>query len=62
MIKYENDCVDCPQGCIECGRKKVKYFICDDCGDYVNDLYYGDDGGEYCGSCLTEHVEKVKRG
>lgn len=60
MISHENDCVGCPQGCINCGRKDVIYLICDDCGDYADDLYYGDDGGQYCKHCLKDHVEKVR--
>ena len=60
MIHHENDCVDCPQGCINCGRKDSIYFICDDCGDYVDDLYIGNDGGEYCSSCVLDHLETVR--
>ena len=59
MIEYRNNCVMCPQGCVECGRKKQKTLICDDCGDEVQDLYYGDDGQQYCDTCIKYHVEKV---
>lgn len=35
MIKshFENMCVDCPMGCIHCGRKHVEVFECSKCGD-----------------------------
>ena len=60
MIRFENQCVDCPQGCINCGRKHTLVLTCDDCGDDTDELFYGNDGGEYCMYCLTKHVEKVE--
>ena len=32
---------------INCGKKKVKVFVCDDCGDEVQELWYGNDGNMY---------------
>ena len=60
MIRFENQCVGCPQGCIDCGRKHTPVFECDDCGDEVSALYYGNDMGQYCKSCLLDHVEQVE--
>ena len=61
MTKIENRCVDCPQGCIHCGRDQVEVDTCDDCGDETEELYYGEDGGEYCRRCVLMHIEKVRR-
>lgn len=34
---WENDCVGCPQGCINCGRKNdYKQYYCDGCGDPID--------------------------
>ena len=30
MIIYENECVGCDY-CINCGRDKVPYLVCDEC-------------------------------
>ena len=61
MITYENNCVQC-EDCRNCGRKKQLTLICDDCGDEATELWYGDDGNQYCKYCITEHIEKVKGG
>ena len=64
MIRFENQCVGCPpeMGCMgmSCPNRHVAVLTCDDCGDYAEDLYYGDDGSQYCKYCLHKHVEKVK--
>lgn len=57
-VKFENECVGCPQGCIHCGRDKVKHFYCDRCNDDVETLYlYGHD--ELCEECLLEMFDKI---
>lgn len=57
MIKYENECVGCPQGCIHCGRDNTKHLYCDRCGDDVEELYlYGYD--ELCEECLLDMFDK----
>jgi hypothetical protein len=45
MIVYENDCVGCPQGCINCGRRHTPHLYCDECGDEIStdDMYKVDD-------------------
>ena len=60
MIEYRNNCVGCPQGCGNCGRDKQLTLVCDDCGDEVQDLWYGDDGKQYCKYCITGYIEKVR--
>ena len=60
MITYEDQCVGCPQGCINCGRKHSLVLICDDCGDECEELWYGEDGKQYCECCITSHLEKVE--
>lgn len=59
-----NECVGCPQGCVNCGAKHVKYyeFECDECGDRAEDLvlYQDEDGTQLCLDCLLERYEKVE--
>lgn len=59
MIEYENNCVQC-EDCRHCGRDRQKIGRCDDCGDEVNDLWYGNDGKQYCKYCITGYIEKVR--
>ena len=59
MIIYENNCVKCPQGCMNCGRDHQPMGKCDDCGDELDELYYGADGGQYCRHCILGHLDKV---
>ena len=35
MIVYEDECVGCPMGCIQCGRKHVPHCYCDVCGGEI---------------------------
>ena len=58
MIKYEDDCVGCPQGCIHCGRDNTKHLYCDRCGDDVEELY-NFLGEELCEECLLKTFEKI---
>ena len=58
-IVFENQCVGCPQGCIDCGRRRVPVMICDDCGDPESELWYAEDGKMYCKYCITRHLDKV---
>ena len=45
MIKIENDCVGCPQGCICCGLKENPHYYCDWC-----DMEFDADDLRYVGS------------
>lgn len=48
MREIENYCVECPQGCIHCGRDEdVEEVFCDICGSAEDTMYewYGTD---YC--------------
>lgn len=58
MIITENNCVQC-EDCRNCGRDHQKIGRCDDCGDQTNELWYGEDGKQYCKWCITGHIEKV---
>ena len=60
MIIYENQCCDCDLPCIHCGREHTPVMICDDCGDEASELWYGEDGKEYCEYCIKKHLEKVE--
>lgn len=60
MIRIENDCVGCPQGCISCGRKHIPHYYCDECEEEIseNDMY-DDDGEMLCRECLLDrHAAK----
>lgn len=59
MVKYENDCVGCPQGCIHCGNERVPYLYCDKCEKDAEELYKVD-GEELCIDCLKQMFEKVE--
>lgn len=59
MLKYENDCVGCPQGCVHCGRKKVLHLYCDKCREEVDRLFKWD-GDEWCLDCIEKELEEVK--
>lgn len=53
MVKVVNNCVDCPMGCIHCGREHEIEYYCDKCGSQEIELY--DYYGEYlCLGCLIE--------
>lgn len=56
MIRYEDDCVGCPQGCIHCGRDHAAHYYCDKCGRESNwdDMHRDLDGGMICRDCLFE--------
>ena len=58
MIKYENECVGCPQGCIHCGRDKTQHLYCDRCGADCEELYVFD-GEELCEDCLKDSLERI---
>ena len=65
MIKYENDCVGCPMGCINCGRKHTPYHYCDNCGEYIDetDKGYSEDGkNELCDDCLDFAIDNFFNG
>lgn len=63
MIKHVNECVGCPpeRGCrgSSCPNRDVVYFICDSCGQEVDELC-SYDGSELCMDCLWETVPKVE--
>ena len=58
MVRYENDCVGCPQGCIDCGRKRTPHYYCDKCGDEATLYEYGDK--QLCADCLLKKFEVVE--
>ncbi len=60
MIYKDNDCVDCPQGCIHCGREKDYWvYECDICGSrfYDEDKLTRIKGKDYCDRCYEEFEE-----
>lgn len=64
MTKTVNECVGCPQGCVDCGRKHISRSFCDMCGEEIaGDIYEHSIYDELCESCLlTISRKKVVRG
>ena len=58
MIRVENECVGCPQGCIHCGRDKTQHLYCDRCGEDSEELFIFD-GEELCEDCLKNSLERI---
>lgn len=64
MIKIEkqNDCVGCPQGCVNCGRNNdydvLDDLICDECGESADKLYVVD-GKQLCANCVLEGYVEI---
>lgn len=63
MIRYEDECVGCPEwmGCLgnSCPYKNVPHLYCDNCEDEVDCLYYFD-GQQLCIECIIDRLEKVE--
>ena len=58
MIAIENECVGCPIHCIDCGRKHVVHYYCDECGEEAD--LYNFDGQELCAECILSKFEKIE--
>ena len=59
MIEIENNCVGCPMGCANCGRKHEITHRCEICGDYLDegDNHYHEDGkNEFCDDCYYDAI------
>ena len=62
MIRLENDCTGpCPQGCVDCGRKRSPHFYCDECGDEV---LIGElrefEGRQLCAQCILNQFPVIE--
>lgn len=62
MMRIEDDCVGCPDYCINCGAKHAVHYRCDRCGDDDKLYYFNDE--ELCKYCLEKafHREKTEDG
>jgi hypothetical protein len=56
--KIENHCVCCDIPCIDCGRKHVTVYYCDECGEEIYDDVYDDGEQDLCESCLLKKYRK----
>ena len=59
MVKYVNECVECPheRGCIGdyCSYRNIRVLSCDVCHKEVDELFVWDfDNDERCWSCYLE--------
>ncbi len=63
MIRHVDGCVGCPReiGCIRgaCPKEDEIELICDECGDYADELY-DVDGSQLCASCVLKQFQKVE--
>jgi DNA-directed RNA polymerase subunit RPC12/RpoP len=60
MIRYEDDCVGCPQGCVHCGRDHSPHYYCDECGDeFSPDELYDVDDRMLCAECALDTFKKI---
>ena len=63
MIRFEQGCVSCPahMGCIgdACMYRYSPLYICDKCGDEVDELYEYD-GQQLCLDCLLHEIGAEK--
>ena len=61
MIVVESDCCDCNLPCIgsSCKYFKLVRYVCDDCKDDVDNLYYFD-GLELCIGCVERRLERIE--
>lgn len=66
MVMYSNECCDCSAPGYPCIGKICKlrhcpHFICDECGDDVDEgeLYWFE-GMQLCKDCVVERLEVVK--
>lgn len=65
MIKIISECAGCatPQyPCVGdmCPLSHSKRYICDNCKEEVEKLYYGVSGRELCAECALEELEVVE--
>ena len=62
MIKYENECVGCPESmsCIgyNCPNSKVPHLYCDKCKEEHEELYVYDDE-QLCSHCILNNFKRV---
>ena len=64
MITTSNECCGCASPgfpCIgdRCELLHVKHYICDNCGEEVEELYWYD-GNQLCKYCVLENLEVVQ--
>ena len=66
MIKYYDECVDCPpeMGCVgrACRYRNIPHYFCDQCGEeFMADDLLTDDDGEtmLCEDCILSRYKRV---
>ena len=61
MIVIGSACVDCDLPCVftACPYYRVVYYVCDCCGEEVEDLFYWDNE-QLCDDCVLKQLEKVE--
>jgi hypothetical protein len=57
MEKIVDNCVGCPDGCRNCGRREQRIQVCDICED--NPPKFNFDGDRICEYCLKQYLEDI---
>lgn len=58
MMRIKDECVGCPDYCINCGARRTKRFYCDRCGEEYT--LYRFNGEELCENCLDKALKELK--
>ena len=56
MMRIENECVCCDLPCINCGRKHVEVYYCDECDLELGEERYRYNGCDYCLDCFVKQA------
>lgn len=54
MTGYLNKCVNCPDGCRNCGADRTPVTMCDECGEPIRGDIYRKGANELCEGCAVE--------
>lgn len=59
-FRIEDNCVGCPMGCINCGRRHQHVYYCDKCDDYCDgdNPLYEYEGQELCWECYKANFNE----
>lgn len=61
MIKYKNECVGCPMGCVgsSCVNHRVMHTYCDNCGTEASLYSFNDDTEHLCEKCMEKELNDI---
>ena len=59
MTAFENRCVNCPDGCRNCGADRTPVTVCDECRYPILGDIYRKGGRELCEACAVEQANEL---